>query len=180
MSNGQNSAQQADLADTALRLRLAVTRTARVLRREAGGRLTPTALSALAAIERRGPLTPARLADIESVKPPTVTRIASHLVDQGMIERSQDLQDGRSVLLEVSEAGREYLEERRQAKSAYLADLLSTLPAADVSTLSRAADILEELNDRRFNERHGGDRAEIAPVAADSGNTGDPSDSGTP
>jgi DNA-binding MarR family transcriptional regulator len=145
------------MADIALRLRLAVTRTARVLRREAGGRLTPTALSALAAIERRGPLTPARLAEIESVKRPTVTRVAAHLVDQGMVERSRDAGDGRSVLLEVSEAGREYLAERRRAKSAYLADLLSKLPAGDVSTLSRAADILEDLNERRFNERHGGE-----------------------
>jgi DNA-binding MarR family transcriptional regulator len=167
------------MADTALKLRLAVTRTARVLRREAGGRLTPTALSALAAIERRGPLTPARLADIESVKRPTVTRVVAHLVEEGMVERSQDVHDGRSVLLEVSEAGREYLAERRQAKSAYLADLLSTLPAADVSTLSRAADILEELNDRRFRERHGEDRAAGVPVPADPENAGDPPDSET-
>lgn len=138
-----------------MRLRLAVTRTARVLRREAGGRLSPTALSALAAIERRGPLTPARLADIESVKRPTVTRIAAHLVDEGMVGRTRDADDGRSVLLEVSEAGREYLAERRHAKSAYLADLLAGLPSEDVSVLSRAADILEELNDRRFSELHG-------------------------
>jgi DNA-binding MarR family transcriptional regulator len=154
-SDTSYSPSESDLADTALKLRLAVTRTARVLRREAGGRLTPTALSALAAIERRGPLTPASLADIESVKRPTVTRVAAHLVDEGMVERRPDAGDGRSVLLEVSGAGREYLAERRQAKSAYLADLLSTIAPEDVSTLSRAADILEELNDRRFNERHG-------------------------
>ena len=56
--------------DSASRLRLAIVRTARRLRQEAAEgatELTPTAVSALATIERHGPLTPSELAAIERV-----------------------------------------------------------------------------------------------------------------
>src|SRR3954452_25105585 len=50
---------------SAVVLRLAITRTARRMRQEAGSDLSPTALAALASIERHAPLTPTALADIE-------------------------------------------------------------------------------------------------------------------
>ena len=56
---------------------MAIVRTARRLRQEAaggGGGLTPTAVAALATVERHGPLTPSELAQIERIKRPTATR----------------------------------------------------------------------------------------------------------
>lgn len=128
--------------DSAQALRMAVTRTARRLRQEAGSDLSPTALAALASIERHSPVTPTRLAEIEGVKRPTVTRVINHLVDAGMIERHPDPDDGRSCRLELNQQGSEYLAEHRSRKSAYLARLLDSLPAEDVKTLERAAEIL--------------------------------------
>ncbi|MGB0119898.1 MAG: MarR family transcriptional regulator [Solirubrobacterales bacterium] len=121
---------------------MAVTRTARRLRQEAGSDLSPTALTALASVERHGPVTPTGLAELEGVKRPTATRVINHLAEAGMIERHPDPEDGRSCRLELTKQGIGYLEEHRSRKSAYLARLLDSLPADDVKTLDRAAEIL--------------------------------------
>ncbi|MGA7398105.1 MAG: MarR family transcriptional regulator [Solirubrobacterales bacterium] len=123
---------------------MAVTRTARRLRQEAGSDLSPTALTALASVERHGPVTPTGLAELEGVKRPTATRVINHLAEAGMIERHADPEDGRSCRLELTNQGVDYLEEHRSRKSAYLARLLDSLPADDVKTLDRAAEILNQ------------------------------------
>ena len=66
----------------ASRLRLAVARTARRLRQEAGGGLSPTLTAALASIESHGPLTPSELADRERIKRPTATRLIGTLEEK--------------------------------------------------------------------------------------------------
>ena len=133
-------------ADSASRLRLAIVRTARRLRQEAAEgvtELTPTAVSALATVERHGPLTPSELAGIERVKRPTATRTLRVLLEAGLVERTPDPADGRSALVSVNSAGRERLRRLRGRKNAYLARRMRGLPAADVATLERAAEILE-------------------------------------
>lgn len=139
--------------ESAVALRLAITRTARRLRQEAGSALTPTAMATLASIERNSPVTPTRLAEIERVKRPTVTRIITHLTEQGMIERFPDPDDGRSCRLEITDTGSDYLDEQRSRKSAYLTHLLDSLPADEVETLEKAASILESALERGLEER---------------------------
>ncbi len=129
---------------SAVVLRLAIARTARRMRQEAGSDLSPTALASLASIERHAPLTPTRLAEIEGVKRPTTTRAVKHLVEAGLVERVPDPNDGRSCRLTMTRAGAGYLAEARSRKSAYLARLLDSLSADDVATLERAAIILED------------------------------------
>lgn len=134
------------LTDTAAHLRLAVVRMARWLRQEAAVEatgLTPTSLSALATIDRHGPLTPSELATIERVKRPTVTRTLGCLEREGLIDRTRDELDGRSSLVSLNAAGRERLRRLRGRKNAYLARRMRDLPAEDVAALERAAAILE-------------------------------------
>jgi DNA-binding MarR family transcriptional regulator len=134
------------LTDSAARLRLGVVRTARRLRQEAATEasgLTPTSTAALATIERHGPLTPSELAEIERVKRPTITRTLGCLEREGLIDRTPDPDDGRSNLISVNTAGRERLRRLRGRKNAYLARRMRDLPAEDVATLERAAEILE-------------------------------------
>jgi DNA-binding MarR family transcriptional regulator len=136
------------LTDSAARLRLAIVRTSRRLRQEAAGgdgQLTPTALAALATVERHGPLTPSELAEIERVKRPTATRTLRGLVEAGLVDRAPDPADGRSALVSVTAAGRERLRRLRGRKNAYLARRMRDLPAEDVATLERAAGILERI-----------------------------------
>lgn len=147
-----DSVPHAGNEDSAVVLRLAITRTARRMRQEAGSDLSPTALAALASIERHAPLTPTRLSEIEGIKRPTATRVINHLIEGQLIERLPDPDDGRSCQLKLTEAGSNSLGEARSRKSAYMARLLDSLPAEDVATLERAAIILEnalEDSDRR-------------------------------
>jgi DNA-binding MarR family transcriptional regulator len=125
-------------------LRLAITRTARRLRQEAGGGLSPTMVATLASIERHKVLTPGELARIEGVQRPTMTRAINRLAEAGLIDRREDPEDRRSSLLSVSEEGHRYLAEHRSRKSAWLANLIEEMPAEDADTLARAAEILTQ------------------------------------
>jgi DNA-binding MarR family transcriptional regulator len=135
------------LTDSAARLRMAIVRTARRLRQEAAGaggaELSPTAVAALATVERHGPLTPSELAAIERVKRPTATRTLRVLGEAGLVDRAADPSDGRSALLSVNAAGRERLRRLRGRKNAYLARRMRDLPRKDLETLERASEILE-------------------------------------
>jgi DNA-binding MarR family transcriptional regulator len=132
-------------ADLAVRLRLAIARTARRLRQEAGGELSPSQTTALATIDRHGPLTPSELAVRERIQRPTVTRIVARLEEAGRVRRTRDPQDGRSSLVALTPAGRELLARGRTRKDAYLARRLRELDAEERATLQRAAAILERL-----------------------------------
>ena len=142
--------ESTDLAARAARVRLAVTRTARRLRQEAGSDLGPSSTSALAVIESRGPLTPSEVATIERIKRPTATRIVARLEQEGLIDRAPDPDDGRSALLSVTASGRELIRKLRSRKTAFLARRMRELPDADVAALERAATVLEQmLEDKR-------------------------------
>jgi len=131
--------------DLATHLRLAVTRTARRLRQEAGGGLSPTLTAALATIDRHGPLTPSELADRERIRRPTATRLVARLEADALVERTADPADGRSSLLAVTSAGKVLLGQLRTRKDAYLAQRLRSLDPDDRATLARASEILERL-----------------------------------
>ncbi len=140
------ASKDTSLIDTAAQLRLGIVRTARRLRQEAAAEatgLTPTSTSALATIERHGPLTPSELAELERVQRPTVTRTLGCLDREGLIERTPDPADGRSALVSINAAGRERLRRLRGRKNAYLARRMREMPPADVAALERAAQILE-------------------------------------
>jgi len=132
-------------ADLAVRLRLAIARTARRLRQEGGAELSPSQTAALSTIDRHGPLTPSELAAREGIQRPTVTRIVSLLEERGLVHRTRDPHDRRSSLVALAPAGRELLARGRTRKNAYLARRLRELDADERATLERAAGILERL-----------------------------------
>ncbi|MEP6937176.1 MAG: MarR family transcriptional regulator, partial [Chthoniobacterales bacterium] len=124
-SSSRPSGSNDDIANAAARLRLAITRTARRLRQEASGDLTPTTTAALATVERHGPVTPSDLAGIERVKRPTATRSIRCLLDAGLVDRTPDPSDGRSALVSITAEGRERLRRIRSRKNAYLSKRMS-------------------------------------------------------
>jgi DNA-binding MarR family transcriptional regulator len=129
--------------ELATRLRLAIARSARRLRQEAGTDLSPSLTAALATIERFGPLTPTELAARERVQRPTVTRVACRLEERGLVTRAPDPADGRSALITITPAGRQVLEEIRTRKDAFLSERVEALTPKDRATLERAAALLE-------------------------------------
>jgi DNA-binding MarR family transcriptional regulator len=144
-----------ELGELAARLRLAIARTARRMRQEAGGELSPTLIAALATIESRGPLTPSELAAVERVQRPTATRIVASLERDGLVARAADPADGRACLLSATPRGRELLRRVRRRKNAYLRRRLDELDPEEIAALERAAEVLERL---LAEERPGGGR----------------------
>lgn len=138
-----------DTAALAARLRLAVTRLARKLRREAEPGITPSMLAALSSVDRQGPLTMSELCVVEQVQPPSMTRIVAALVDVGLVSRESDPSDGRVAWVTVTPQGRKLLDRSRGRKEAYLAKALRDLDAHELETLEEAAAILEGLTGRQ-------------------------------
>src|SRR6478672_2903393 len=132
------AASPLDISELAARLRLAITRTARRLRQEAGTDLSPSQTAALATIDSNGPLTPSELASLERVQRPTATRIVARLEEEGLVERAADPGDGRSFIVSPTAQGRMLLRKLRTRKNAYLARRLRDLDTEEVATLARA------------------------------------------
>jgi DNA-binding MarR family transcriptional regulator len=138
----QTTVSETELAP---RLRMAIMRSARRLRQEAGGALSPSQGAALATVARHGPLTPSELALREKIQRPTATRVLARLEETGLVARAADPGDRRSSLLTVTPAGAALLEEQRTRKDAFLSERLEALGPADRATLERAAALLEDL-----------------------------------
>ena len=132
-------------SERAARLRLAITRVARRLRQEANADLSPSLTSALASIERHGPVTPSDLAHCERVQRPTITRVLARLEELELIGRAADPADGRSTLVTITPVGSALLSDLRTRRDAFLADRLSRLSAEDRAVLDRASEVLESL-----------------------------------
>jgi DNA-binding MarR family transcriptional regulator len=132
-------------AELAARLRLAVNRLARRLRHEGETGIGPSQLSALATVDRSGPMTLGDLAAVEQVRPPSMTRIVSRLEEGGLVDRQASEQDRRVARVRVTAAGRQLLQRSRTRKDAYLARRLQTLDAADRALMGEAVAVLERI-----------------------------------
>jgi DNA-binding MarR family transcriptional regulator len=107
--------------------------------------MTPERLSALAVIEKRGPISVTGLADKERVRPATMSRMVSALVDEGFVRRSEDKQDGRGVLVSVTPKGRRTYQRAQQLRLQHLVTALSALSVDQLEAMRSLAAALERL-----------------------------------
>jgi DNA-binding MarR family transcriptional regulator len=137
--------QTTSIPDLAGHLRLVIARSARRLRQEAGGELSLSLSSALATVDRHGPMTPSEVAARERIQRPTATRLLARLEEQGLVVRTPDPYDRRSSLVATTTAGRELMDAMRTRKTAFLAQRLEELGPEDRAALERAAQVLERM-----------------------------------
>jgi len=144
-------AATAVLADTpevdVTRLRVAIARLSRRLRKHELAGLTPTQLAALATVERTGPLRLGDLAAAERIAPSTLTRLVSVLEEHGYVKRCAVPGDARAWTLVVTPRGHEVLDRIRQENTLLLADSLLTLSPEQLAALAAALPALEKLAD---------------------------------
>ena len=140
-----SSARGLTPVELAARLRLSATRLARRLRQEADSGLTPSQLSALAAIDHRGPLTLGALADYERVAPPSITKLVAKLEAEGLVVRTADPGDRRFVHVAITDVGRSRMNKSRQRRTAWLAARIRELDDDQRERLMAALDVLDEL-----------------------------------
>jgi DNA-binding MarR family transcriptional regulator len=140
------TAKRLTAAQLAVLLRDAITRLNRRVRQTRPvGDLTATQLSALASLELAGATTPRELADVERVRPPTMTKIIAKLEERGLVQRTPHPTDGRQVILAATGAGRDALAQIERAREEWLAQRLAELTADEREILRGAAEILHRV-----------------------------------
>jgi DNA-binding MarR family transcriptional regulator len=129
------------------RLRVALARLSRRLRRHELAGLTPTQLAALATIGKTGPMRLGDLAAAEGIAPSTLTRLVTALEDIGYVQRTADPSDARASTLAITAHGQEALERIRTETTLMLTASLELLTPEQRSALAAALPVLEQLAD---------------------------------
>ena len=107
--------------------------------------LSLTALATLATLRRQGPTRLTELAAAEGVAQPSMTTLVARLAGQGLVERQGDPTDRRAVLLSLTDAGAQLLEQRRADRAGRLLGPLAGLTDDDVRRISDALPALARL-----------------------------------
>jgi DNA-binding MarR family transcriptional regulator len=129
------------------RLRVAIARLSRRLRKHELVGLTPTQLSALSTVDKAGPLRLGDLAAAEGIAPSTLTRLVSALEERGYVQRCSVPGDARASTLAITDLGHAELERIRRETTSLLTDSLTMLPAEQLAALAAALPALEQLAD---------------------------------
>jgi DNA-binding MarR family transcriptional regulator len=127
------------------RLRVALARLSRRLRRHELAGLTPTQLAALATIGKTGPMRLGDLAAVEGIAPSTLTRLVTALEDSGYVRRCADPSDARASTLTITAPGHDALERIRTETTLMLTASLELLTPEQRSALAAALPVLEQL-----------------------------------
>lgn len=139
------STSTTDRTEIAARLASAVGRINRRARTDSAA-LGYGIVSALATIQRDGPLRPGDLSRLEVVTKPTMTRILTELEQRGFIAREADPRDGRAFMVSITPAGSAAVDAARTERTGIVAALIAELPEADVAAIAGALDALERVS----------------------------------
>lgn len=127
-------------------LRLAVMRLSRRLRSQrVDTSVTLTHLAALSTLHAKGPLTPGELAAHEKVQPPSMTRVICALEERGYVLRTPHKTDGRQVIVSLTPAAEEFLQEEIRMREAWLSQRLAELSPEERDTLKAASEVIGRL-----------------------------------
>ncbi|WP_104170054.1 MULTISPECIES: MarR family winged helix-turn-helix transcriptional regulator [unclassified Cryobacterium] len=138
--------RRATVAELSHDFRLANGRLARRLRQEkADNELSSSQFSALGTLFFHGPFTLRELSERERVTPPSMNRTVNALVEAGLVNRAGSADDGRKVVLTVTDQGRTLMRETRKRRDAWLAQRIVTLSPDQHRILTEAVDIMKEL-----------------------------------
>jgi DNA-binding MarR family transcriptional regulator len=146
MENSSGTAGTATVTEVAATLAVGLDRIIRLYRSlTPPGELSLTAVATLASVEGLGPQRLTALAAREGVTQPAMTQLISRLEDAGQVRRESDPDDGRVVLVAITDEGRATLAHRRDSRAARLADVLARLSPEHLAALSAAQPALEAL-----------------------------------
>jgi DNA-binding MarR family transcriptional regulator len=141
---GEPTAERQRAIDAA-RLRVAVLRLSRRLRKHDLAGLTPSQLSTLSSVGKTGPVRLGDLAAAERIAPSTLTRLVNVLEDRGYLVRKPAPEDARAYLVTLTDSGSEVLGRIREEATSMLTDILKTLTPEQLAALEAALPALEQL-----------------------------------
>jgi DNA-binding MarR family transcriptional regulator len=108
--------------------------------------MTPERLSALMVVEKYGPISVTSLAERELVRPATMSRMVSALVNEGLARRHDDKDDGRGVLITVTAKGRRCYRKANETRLELLRRALGELDRDQLTAMQGLAAALERLS----------------------------------
>src|SRR5262245_42982548 len=138
-----SGAEEATELATELEARIAAV--FRLLLRRSYRELSRTATSVLATLRDTGARRVTDLAAAENVAQPTMTTLVVRLERDGLVERGGDPDDGRAVLVAITDEGLATLSRYSDARAAVLNARLATLSAADREAIAAALPALDRL-----------------------------------
>jgi DNA-binding MarR family transcriptional regulator len=116
-----------------------------------------SALGMLSTLQRMGPMPAARLAKAERLQPQSLSRLIAQMDSEGLIKRRPDEHDRRTLILEITPAGRQALSRDMTARREWLEGAMRrVLQPGERATLAHAAVAMLRLAD----EGQGGDAQE--------------------
>jgi DNA-binding MarR family transcriptional regulator len=135
----------ADTALVASDLRVVLGQLVRRLRAEHRFPLSHGAV--LGRLDRDGPQSTSDLALAERIRPQSMAQTLGDLEADGLIARRPDPDDGRRVLIELSDSGRHALEQDRRHREGWLARSIDEeLSDEEQEVLARAVELLQRLS----------------------------------
>ena len=118
----------------------------RLLVRRLGGELSRTELGLLKTLGG-GPRRITELAELEGLAQPTITILIKQLEEQGLVTRTRQSDDGRVVLVSLTESGNVAVEDYRERLRAVLGGHLAEISDEQVEALATATETLAQLVD---------------------------------
>jgi DNA-binding MarR family transcriptional regulator len=143
----RNGAGEGDaLADTLHRGAIGLLRRIKVADQESG--ISPPRLSALSVLVFGGAQSLASLAKAEGVKAPTMSALVAALEKEGLVEKTADREDRRSLVIAATAKGRKVMLQGRDRRLALLEQRLATLTREERRLLAQAAPLILRLSGR--------------------------------
>ena len=112
---------------------------------QANSEVTESQRTVLFTLHRHGRQTLGSLSTHERVTPPSMNRTVNALVAAGLVTRITDEDDARKVSLDLSDAGRTFVNETTRRRDAWFTTQLAALPAEQRRLLTQVTPILKEL-----------------------------------
>ena len=129
-------------------LRIAIMRLSRRMRLERVDRdVTDGQLSVLFVLHKHGPQTLGSLSEFDRVSAPSMNRTVNRLEEHGLVVRESAPDDGRKVLIDLTDAGRSVVTETKRRRAAWFSRQLAGLTPDERAALEAAAPLLERLAD---------------------------------
>ncbi|MBK8139166.1 MAG: MarR family transcriptional regulator [Chloroflexi bacterium] len=105
---------------------------------------THTQCLVLTAMGRSLPMTPQQLADTLGFEKSWMSRVIERLVSEGLIVRSPNTADGRSVLLSLTSAGQERLDALNITLNSHADRVMSHIPPRERDSVRHALTLLRD------------------------------------
>ena len=122
-------------------LRTVVTRLIKKLRKEhiTGQQFSLTERSTLGLLLQHGGLLPSELAAMEKITNQSMSQILNHLLEEGLIIRTNSETDKRKVIISLSEKGEQFILKMRSEKDEWLAEAINASCTAQEQEILKQA-----------------------------------------